>query len=106
MEHSARRRPRACPHLAYDGAPVLNSLISRFPTVVLKNQMGARLAAWWKSRHKIGVGEFPQKRRCEPRGSRDYRLFAIYSKSSFSCPSEWSSTHLPAEASCWPWAAN
>ena len=38
MEHSARRRPRACPHLAYDGASVLNSLISRFPSVVLKNQ--------------------------------------------------------------------
>lgn len=36
MEHSARRRPRACPHLAYDGAPVLNPLISRFPSVVLK----------------------------------------------------------------------
>ena len=29
-------RPRACPHLAYDGASVLNSLISRFPSVVLK----------------------------------------------------------------------
>ena len=43
MEHSARRRPRACPHLAYDGAPVLNPLISRFPSVVLKNQNPARL---------------------------------------------------------------
>lgn len=49
MEHSARRRPRACPHLAYDGAPVLNSLISRFPSVVLKNQNPARLAGKWTS---------------------------------------------------------
>lgn len=49
MEHSARRRPRACPHLAYDGASVLNSLISRFPSVVLKNQNPARLAAKWTS---------------------------------------------------------
>ena len=47
MEHSARRRPRACPHLAYDGASVLNSLISRFPSVVLKksNRTPARLAS-------------------------------------------------------------
>ena len=54
MEHSARRRPRACPHLAYDGASVLNSLISRFPSVVLKNQNPARLS-WQPSGQAVEV---------------------------------------------------
>ena len=68
MEHSARRRPRACPHLAYDGASVLNSLISRFPSVVLKNQTepppawpAKWLGSWRSSRSRFPGNGHPDE---------------------------------------------
>ena len=60
MEHSARRRPRACPHLANDGASVLNSLISRFPSVVLKKSnprpLGSQVDKLWRSSRSTARG--------------------------------------------------